>query len=277
MRKTYLAGMLAAMLLLSACGLTEGKTPQISRPEDIVEMADGAGGSAPSGESGQESMPAATAERTTGDEMTERDGIQTPDTTGGTDGGAETQNPVSGEEGNGYYEVYGQAVAEHTGEAVVFSLIYLDNDEIPELVVLDREYESYSIYTVKDNALFCMADSLTTVELTYFERSGILGAFSSWNGGGDEGGYGWSYYQVSDDSTITADTISVLYDTYNAVYNEEGIYTGEGITNYYHMGQEIDEAAYEEMKRSLGIAVNEDKPCAENAVDRETMLSLLSR
>ena len=44
MRKTYLAGILAAMLLLSSCGLTEGKTPQVLGPEDIGEIVDGSGG-----------------------------------------------------------------------------------------------------------------------------------------------------------------------------------------------------------------------------------------
>ncbi len=69
MRKTYLAGILAAMLLLSSCGLTEGKTPQVLGPEDIGEIVDGSGGNTPSGENGQESMPA--SDRTTGDGMTE--------------------------------------------------------------------------------------------------------------------------------------------------------------------------------------------------------------
>lgn len=275
MRKTYLAGILAAMLLLSSCGLTEGKTPQVLGPEDIGEIVDGSGGNTPSGENGQESMPA--SDRTTGDGMTERDNLPTPDTGGESDGGTETQPPASVGEENGYHEIYRQAVTEHTGEAVVFALIYLDSDDIPELVVLDRGYDSYSIYTVKDNVLFCMADSLTTAELTYFERSGILCEFSRWNGGGDEGGYGRSYYQVSVDSAITSDTIPVLHDTYNAVYNDEGAYAGAGVINYYHMEQEIDETAYKEMESSLGIVEGEDRPCAENAVDGETLLSLLER
>lgn len=231
MRKTYLAGILAVMLFLSACGLAEGKTPQVLGPEDIGEIADGSGGNTPSGE-------------------------------------------------NGYHEIYRQAVTEHTGEAVVFALIYLDSDDIPELVVLDRGYDRCSIYTVKDNTLFCMfcmEDSLTAAEVSYFERSGILCAFARWNGGGAEGGYGYSYYQVSADSTITTDTIPVLYDTYNAVYSDEGVYTGAGVINYYHMEQEIDEAAYEEMKSSLGIVEGERRLCAENAVDGETLLSLLDR
>ena len=278
MRKTYLAGILAVMLLLSACGLTEGKTPQVLGPEDIGEIVDGAGGNTPSGENGQESTPV-TSEGTTGDGTTERDTSQTPDTGGEPGGETETQ-PLASGEGNGYDEIYRQAVTEYAGEAVVFALIYLDNDDIPELVVLDRGYDRCSIYTVKDNTLFCifgMSDSLTVAELSYFERSGILCAFARWNGGGAEGGYGCSYSQVSADSTITADTIPVLHDTYNAVYNDEGVYTGTGVINYYHMEQEIDEAAYKEMESSLGIVEGEGRLCAENAVDGETLLSLLDR
>ena len=151
-------------------------------------------------------------------------------------------------------------------------MIYLDSDDIPELVVLDRGYDSYSIYTVKDNALFCMADSLTTAELTYFERSGILCEFSRWNGGGDEGGYGRSYYQVSVDSAITSDTIPVLHDTYNAVYNDNGEFTGEGITNYYHLGAEIDEASYQTRLSELGIKQGNGKSCMENALTKDEFL-----
>ena len=69
----------------------------------------------------------------------------------------------------------------------------------------------------------------------------------------------------------------MLHDTYNAVYNDEGVYTGTGVINYYHMEQEIDEAAYKEMESSLGIVEGEGRLCAENAVDGETLLSLLDR
>lgn len=199
--------------------------------------------------------------------------VSRPEATIQPDGGAETPAPAAEEGNHTYKEIYAQAVSE-TGSAM-FSLIYLDNDDIPELVVSCDE--SYSIYTVKDNAIFCMADSLTTVELTYFERTGILCGFDRWNGGGDEGGYGHYYYQTSKDGTLTNDATPILNDTYNAVYDEEGNYTGEGIENYYYMRQETDAASYKEMQSSLGITEDGEKLCLENALGKEEMLAALSR
>lgn len=283
MRRKCFAGILAASLLLSACSLADNKTPQVSRPEDIGEMVDGTaesdGTQAPdTGEmDGTAESDGAQAPDTGGTVAgtAEGDGTQAPDTAGEPDGGAEAQPPADGKMAE-YGSIYREAVTEHMGEAVWFALIYLDDDDVPELAVCDRGQDSYSVYTVKDNALFCMADAMMTVELTYFERSGILCEFARWNGGGAEGGYGQYYFQVSADSTLTADSTPVLYDTYNAVYNEEGVYTGEGITNYYHEEQEIEKAAYEEMKRSMGIPTGGGRPCTENAVGGEEMLAVLS-
>ncbi len=174
-------------------------------------------------------------------------------------------------------EIYLQAVNESEGEAKGYSLIYLDGDNIPELVVHDRGNDSYSIYTVKDQALFCMADSLSTVELTYFERCGVIASFSRWNGGGDEGGYGSSYVQVSRDRTLTNDDEAVLSYSYNATYNEEGKYTGTGVTEYFYVGKEIEEAVYREKLAGLGIAEGEDQPCMEGSCDKDEIIALLSR
>ncbi|MDE6128041.1 MAG: hypothetical protein K2G16_02475 [Lachnospiraceae bacterium] len=244
MRKKILTGVLS-FLLLSACSATNGGAPQISRPADLVESVGGAG----SGTSQDESK----------------------------DGGAETPTPATEEGNHTYKEIYAQAVTENTDSGKVFSLIYLDNDDIPEMVVCDRGNNSYSIYTVKDDAIFCMVDSKTAVELSYFEQTGILCEFASWNGGGDEGGYGQYYYQAVKDGTLTDATTPILNDSYNAVYNEENIYTGEGITNYYYMGQETDEAAYKELQSSLGITSDGSRLCSENAVGREEMLTALSQ
>lgn len=173
--------------------------------------------------------------------------------------------------------IYLQAVSESEGNAKGYALIYLDADHIPELVVHDRENDCYSIYTVKDQEIFCMADSLFTVELTYFERSGVIASFSRWNGGGDEGGYGSSYDQVSRDRTLTNEDQAVLSYSYNATYNEKGEYTGTGVTDYFYMGKEIDEAAYREKMAGLGIAEGEDQRCMEGSCEKEEMISFLSR
>lgn len=189
--------------------------------------------------------------------------------------GAGTQ-PAAGISSGTYGDIYLRKVNENDGAARRYSLIYLDADEIPELVVSMGD-ESYSIYTVKGNELFCMADSVGTVELTYFERSGIIATFSRWNGGGDEGGYGSSYYQTSGDRTLTYDDQPVLGYSYNASYDEKGVYMGTGVTDYFYMGQGIDEAAYEEKMKSLGIAEGEDRLCMEKSYSKEEIAVLLNQ
>lgn len=174
-------------------------------------------------------------------------------------------------------KIYLQVVMESAGDSNIYSLIWLDGDMIPELVICDNDFSEYSIYTVKDNTVFCMADSIGTVELTYFERCGVIASFSRWNGGGDEGGYGSSYDQVSKERTITNDDQAVLSYSYNASYNEKGEYTGTGVTDYFYMGQEIEEAAYQENMKSLGIAAGEDRRCMENSCGKEEMIALLNQ
>ena len=187
-----------------------------------------------------------------------------------------TGNEQKAQASHRYQEIYAQAVTENTNENALFSLIFLDDDDIPELMAYDSYYLTYSIYTVKDDALFCLADTLDTVELTYYERTGILCEFARWNGGGDEGGYGRSYYRVRHDRTLTDDDTPILNYVYNAVYDENDVYTGEGITEYFSMGEETDEASYEKSAESLGISDSEERACSENALGKEEMLTLLS-
>lgn len=171
-----------------------------------------------------------------------------------------------------YGEIYGQVIKEKEGEGFLFSLIYLDDDEIPELVICDRGYGTYSVYTVKNGTAFCMIDSMATVEMSYFERKGVVSCFARWNGGGDEGGYSWSYYQVTEDKALVDGDVPVLHDSYDAVYDEEGNWTGEGITKYYHMDQEIDEASYQKLLGDLGIEEEDRKSCADHAYGKEEIL-----
>lgn len=155
-------------------------------------------------------------------------------------------------------------------------MIHLNDDDIPELVVYDSYYLTYSIFTVQDDALFCLADALGTVELTYFERTGILCKFARWNSGGNEGGYGRYYYQTANDGTLTDNDAPMLHYVYNAIYDEENEYTGEGLTEYFYLVEETDEASYEKRLRSLGILQSSEKVCSENALEKEEMLALLS-
>lgn len=189
----------------------------------------------------------------------------------------QTEVSADGEENvmEEYREIYGQIVSGEESDASIFSLIYLDGDEVPELVICDRGYGTYSVYTVKDGMAFCMIDSLTTVEMAYFEREGVVSQFARWNGGGDEGGYGWYYYQVSGNQTITDEDEPVLYFSYDAVYDEEGNWTGEGITKYYHLGQEIDEETYRKLMGDLGIIEGSEKSCVDTALGKQEMLDQL--
>lgn len=161
---------------------------------------------------------------------------------------------------------------EKSGDGMSFCLINLDGDEIPELVVTDNA--AYSIYTVKDGEVFCMVDSYYTVSFTYFEGKGVIAGFDRWNGGGDEGGYGQYYDLVSTDKTLTGGETSLLSFEYNAVYDENGEYTGEGVTKYFYMGQEIDEAAYREFMDTLGISEDGDIGL-ENLVSAEEILEVI--
>lgn len=77
----------------------------------------------------------------------------------------------------------------------MFSLIYLDEDDISEWVILDRTWDKYSLYTVRNGNAECLADSMTTVEMTCYKHKNIFAAFSRAKGGGDEGEYASAYYQ----------------------------------------------------------------------------------
>lgn len=202
-------------------------------------------------------------------EWNEISGAETAPASGETD----TPAPADSAAHDTYRQIYTQAVSENT-DPVSFSLIYLDNDDIPELVVFDGYYSAYSIYTVKDGALFCMVDFFSTVELTYFERSKTIAGFARWNGGGDEGGYGRYYYTVSADAVVTDDTAPALSYDYNAVYDESGNYTGEGITRYFCMGEETDEAAFQEKLDAWGVT--ENGGAVPDFFEKEEILALLN-
>lgn len=237
--------------LLSACGQTD------AAPSQTVEWNDIAGSDS---EAAPENPANATQPQSTDNIAPPADETDAP-------------TPADSDSGDVYRKVYAQAVSENT-DPVSFSLIYLDNDDIPELVVFDGYYSAYSIYTVKDGALFCMVDFFSTVELTYFERGKTIAGFARWNGGGDEGGYGRYYYTVSTDAVITDDTAPALSYDYNAVYDEAGNYTGEGITRYFCMGEETDEAAFQEKLSAWGITENDD--AVPDFFEKEEMLALLN-
>ncbi len=152
-----------------------------------------------------------------------------------------------------------------------FSLIYLDDDEIPELVILDGYLNRYSIYTIKDDGIKCLVDSVTTVEMTYYERKNIICTFFRWNGGGDEGSYGSAYYKMDQYSEIlTGESTPTFQVIYNATYNESGEWSGTGNTSYYEKGEEVDEAAYNQIIADFNIAQDNEISCFPEGISHLT-------
>ena len=195
-----------------------------------------------------------------------------------------TKNTVQEQDGLPEHEINIQAylpvIANIDIEDAAFSLIFLDSDTIPELVVLDRYLDQYSVYTIKKDSAICLIDSLTTVEMSYFEKENIISAFFRWNGGGDEGGYANRYYQLDQYSEpLTDDFVPSFEFTYNAVYDINGEWTGEGITEYYKKGERIDETAYNQIFVDFNISQNDDVSCSSENVQhftRDEILEYLS-
>ena len=168
-------------------------------------------------------------------------------------------------------QAYLPIVANNDIEDVMFSLIFLDNDTIPELVVHDRYWDKYSVYAIKNDAAVCLVDSITTVEMSYFEKKNIVSTFFRWNGGGDEGGYANRYYQLEQYSGPVADGFIPSFEfTYNAVYDTNGEWTGEGITEYYEKGEKIDETTYNQIFDGFNISQSDEASCFSENTQRFT-------
>lgn len=195
-----------------------------------------------------------------------------------------TKNTVQEQDGLSEHKINIQAylpvIANIDIEDAAFSLIFLDSDTIPELVVLDRYLDQYSVYTIKKDSAICLIDSLTTVEMSYFEKENIISAFFRWNGGGDEGGYANRYYQLDQYSEpLTDDFVPSFEFTYNAVYDINGEWTGEGITEYYKKGERIDETAYNQIFVDFNISQNDAVSCSSENIQhftRDEILEYLS-
>ena len=195
-----------------------------------------------------------------------------------------TKNTVQEQDGLSEHKINIQAylpvIANIDIEDAAFSLIFLDSDTIPELVVLDRYLDQYSVYTIKKDSAICLIDSLTTVEMSYFEKENIISAFFRWNGGGDEGGYANRYYQLDQYSEpLTDDFVPSFEFTYNAVYDINGEWTGEGITEYYKKGERIDETTYNQIFVNFNISQNNDVSCSSENIQhftRDEILEYLS-
>jgi hypothetical protein len=178
---------------------------------------------------------------------------------GGRDIDAEQDRPA---EVHPIIQAYSSTIAGCNIESAEFSLIYLDDDAVPELVILDRYHSRYSIYTIKDSSVICLVDYITTVEMTYYERRGVISAFYRWNGGGDEGSYASACYQIDQHSEPLTDASLPDFEfTYSAVYDENGQWTGTGTINYFTKGEEIGETAYYQILTGLNISQADEVSC----------------
>lgn len=84
----------------------------------------------------------------------------------------------------------------------MYSLVYIDDDEIPELVV-DLEGNYLSVYTYKDDKIVCSWDKAAygvggCVEYEYEPKENLIGCFSQ-NGPLD---FGYSYFSMVDDKAV---------------------------------------------------------------------------
>ncbi len=174
---------------------------------------------------------------------------------------------------NAYRVIYAQIIKK-LPEDIQFGFICLDDDDIPELVIRP-EITAYYIYTVRDGILSCLVDSVHTKAMCYYGRKGIISVFWTARGGGDSGEYGYLYYQVSEDQTITDYSDPILTWSYEAVYDENNNFTGEGEVTCSYMDRDIDEEAYDEVCRELGI--DGEKRGLGGDIDMESTVLMLSR
>ena len=137
----------------------------------------------------------------------------------------------------------------------MFSLVYIDDDEIPELVV-DFEGNYLSVYTYKNDKMMCSWDKATygvggCVEYEYEPKENLIGCFSQ-NGPSD---FGYSYFSIAKDKVILPSyTLSAkcldengqIIDDTGAVEDWHYFYTpGDG------EGCEISEAEFNEKNVEL--------------------------
>ncbi len=124
-----------------------------------------------------------------------------------------------------------------------YALILFDNDNKPELAVSEDDY--LSVYSIdEEGVIHTLISGLYSIAPAYYERKGIVEEWSRWNGGGDEGSYASSYYIVTKTNPYEEGRTSDFGYEYNAVYDEDGNWTGTGIISYNENGSSITEEEY---------------------------------
>ncbi len=148
-----------------------------------------------------------------------------------------------------------ESEAESNDQSYKYGLIYFDSDDIQELFVWQDTYSSISVYTVNGSSkVICLVDNMCSVAPSYYERKGIIEQWSRWNGGGDEGSYAGNYYVVTAEAPYTDGRKPDFGYEYNAIYGEDGNWTGTGKTEYFSQGELITEKAYKKIFEAYQIS-----------------------
>ena len=143
MKRKILIGILSmTVMMLSACGAkNEAEAVDLTETDDEMPAEEEADTEA------EADTPSAVEEN--------EEEVSTSDM-------EETEIPEENAPIGDYHEVYEWIVEKAEGDHLYFSLIYLDEDDIPELAVWDFDDRKYSVYTVKDGRSFCLIDSMST-------------------------------------------------------------------------------------------------------------------
>ena len=144
---------------------------------------------------------------------------------------------------------YKKILQNHPKKYRHFSLIYLDNNDVPELVVYDNDITESYIYTYYDTAVkeidFVALIEMVEHEFCYYEKTGVYKS-SDWYDGGPTGGWYKVYYNKLENGKVkTLDIyceIDVGYSSPSFYGNKNGKITEQEFNDYlnkYTNGQKL--------------------------------------
>ena len=98
-------------------------------------------------------------------------------------------------EGNSWEDLYKKVLDEYKGNAVYYDYVYIDDDDIPELMWTDGNYKvaQTNLYTVKNNKIYYLNTLSTYGTLNYIERKGII-----YTGTSSQGSEIFNVYKLED-------------------------------------------------------------------------------
>ena len=136
----------------------------------------------------------------------------------------------------------------------LFSLIYIDDDDIPELIV-DNEYYYFSVYTYNGSEAII---AKYVVDPEYSEDNFSYGTYGSEFGYNERSGYIYDDWYGMDDVSYTTHTTAYKYENncFTLEYDLSCTYsiTSDGslgqVTGYYYNDQPITEQEYSSLEPS---------------------------